>query len=88
LSDKLWAIERDIKDIKQCSGNESAIVQCFTEGYCYEFAKMLERWHPGGAIYFDPEDSHYIYFYLDYYWDIRGRLPLDKDTINRLEEDT
>lgn len=75
LSDK---IKLDIKDVQQASGNPDAVIKLFTEGYCFEFAKMLERWYPNGDIYFDRKNCHYVFgIHTDEemtYWDITGRV--------------
>lgn len=78
---KLKRIKRDIKDIKEASGNPEAIIKCFTDGYCYEFAKMLYDWYPEGEIMFDSDNNHFVFKYCDRFWDIRGELDLTKEEI-------
>lgn len=82
---QLGRIKRYIKDIRTLGGDEDALVETFTEGYCYEFAAyILKSWFPEGEVYFSPEKQHYIFKYLDRYWDIRGELELSDKEIEEL----
>lgn len=76
---KIDRIKRDIKDIKDASGNPEAIIRCFTSGYCYEFAHLLKGMYPSGKIVFDPENHHYMYLIDGKYFDVRGEITLENE---------
>ena len=41
-------------------------------GNCYYFAVILQERFPGGIIYYDVIDGHFLYFYNENYYDWVG----------------
>jgi len=41
-------------------------------GYCYEFASLLEDMYPGGEILYSPVEGHAYYQYDGVCYDING----------------
>lgn len=49
----------------------------WTSGNCYYFAKILEARFPGGTIYYDVIDRHFIYGYKGNYYDYNGIVEMN-----------
>lgn len=49
----------------------------WTSGNCYYFAKILEVRFPGGTIYYDVIDRHFIYGYKGNYYDYNGIVEMN-----------
>jgi hypothetical protein len=47
-------------------------------GNCYFFAIILQDRFPGGSIYYDVIEGHFIYKYYDNYYDWTGRVSVDE----------
>lgn len=61
----------------------------WTSGNCYYFAKILEARFPGGSIYYDVIDRHFIYRYKGNYYDYNGIVEMNGKRIipwNRFKE--
>lgn len=68
-----------IADIRFHSGNGVAIedsietIRClFEAGFCYDFAKILERIYPGGEVCYCYDFGHIVYVYEGIAYDISG----------------
>lgn len=44
----------------------------WTDGNCYYFALILKTRFPGGLIYYDVINGHFLYKYCDKYYDWTG----------------
>ena len=74
----------DIIKYVQSYDKHGDIKALFTEGYCYEFAKMLFNNIPNGDIVFIANKRHYVFCYKDKFYDITGEYKLDNgDVIER-----
>ena len=62
----------DPLDIISDLRSKKTIENAFLNGYCYDFARLLRSWCPGGTIFFLPDRKHYVYFFNKKYWDITG----------------
>lgn len=49
----------------------------WTSGNCFYFAKILETRFPGGTIYYDVIDRHFIYGYKGNYYDYNGIVEMN-----------
>lgn len=49
----------------------------WTDGNCFYFAKILETRFPGGTIYYDVIDRHFIYGYKGNYYDYNGIVEMN-----------
>ena len=53
-------------------GTGEEIVKCFTDGYCYWFAYILQTRFPYGSIYYFPIYNHFVYKAFNRIFDITG----------------
>lgn len=49
----------------------------WTSGNCFYFAKILETRFPGGSIYYDVINGHFIYRYKGNYYDYNGVVEMN-----------
>ncbi len=56
---------------KECSDQ---LIKLFTTGLCYQFTMVLIGIYPGGEIYYDSINNHFVYFYDNKFYDIRGEV--------------
>ena len=49
----------------------------WTTGNCFYFAKILESRFPGGSIYYDVIDGHFIYCYKSNFYDYNGIVEMN-----------
>lgn len=57
-------------------------------GNCYYFALILQDRFPGGAIFYDVVDGHFVYKYGDNCFDNNGVLPFNDNMVewNKFDE--
>lgn len=79
--DILFTIE-DFKSFDEHHVMEST----FLNGYCYDFAYMLQRTY-GGDIVFIKKDCHFVLRIDGKYYDITGEVSVEGKTIEEDEED-
>ena len=70
-------IEDHAKELDESSQHIRAIVNHYTQGMCYWFAKILEDAYPGGHICVVMHRGHIVYYYEGHFYDIRGEF-IDK----------
>lgn len=74
-----FKIEDMIEDFKKFDNND-VLEKTFTEGYCYDFACILERNYQG-KIYYMKNKNHYIFKCGNNFYDITGRIYVGKNDI-------
>ena len=69
-----------IQDFKIFEQND-VLKRTFTEGYCYDFAKILQRHAPGSTIVWISNRRHYVLEYDKKYYDITGEVILTNEDV-------
>jgi hypothetical protein len=64
-------IEEFISDFKKF-GTGKEIEDCFSNGYCYHFAQMLDDRFALGEVCYIPVSNHFVYHYAGRIYDITG----------------
>lgn len=54
----------------------------FLNGNCYWFAHILKSRFPGGNIYYDTIENHFLFKYNGKFYDIKGEHPDSASLIN------
>ena len=67
-------IEDHAKELDESSQHIRAIINHYTQGMCYWFAKILEDAYPGGTILVVMHRGHIVYEYAGHFYDIRGEF--------------
>ena len=70
-------IEDHAKELDESSQHIHSIINHYTQGMCYWFAKILEDAYPGGTILVVMHRGHIVYEYCGRFYDIRGEF-IDK----------
>lgn len=65
-------IEKFINDFKRYEKND-VLLDTFTNGYCYQFAIILQE-RFGGEIFYDYIIGHFYILIDNLYYDIRGNV--------------
>lgn len=68
-----------IRKFRTSTKDDDAIVELFTQGYCFWFAFILVTRFKGGKIYYNDLDNHYVMMLDGYFYDIRGELNISED---------
>lgn len=76
-------IEKFIHEFKNF-GTGKEIIDCFTNGYCYWFAYILQTRFPYGSIYYIPVDNHFVYECFNGFYDITGDCTEKYDRLNMI----
>jgi O-glycosyl hydrolase len=73
-------ILRIINDFKRFEKN-NVLKRTFTQGYCYDFAKILQRNTPDSKIVWLKNRRHYVLEYDGKFYDITGEIVLTRDDV-------
>lgn len=58
--------------IKHFSCYGEQVIDCFLNGNCFWFAKILQRRFPGGCIAYNSSENHFAYSHNGVIYDITG----------------